>query len=79
MTKQQISSLQERPIRAWYGYFNPLVPSDWSIDLCCNVSPDWSEDYEDYWQVKGKGGRLIKFIGTFTQASNFFGLLIKTL
>lgn len=79
MTKQQIESLKTNPIRTWYAYYNALCFKDWGIDLACNLHPDWSEDHEDYWQVKGKNSRVLKFIGTSTQATNYFNVFVKAL
>lgn len=74
MTKKQIESLGSRPVRSWYAFYNPLNNKEWMIDLACNLHPDWSEDNEDYWQVKGKNGRVLVFIGTKNEAFNYFNV-----
>ena len=79
MTKQQIESLKKWPIRSWVASYSAFNYLEWTPELLCNVGPDWCEDFEDEYILKGRSGRVLKFIGTYTQAVNYFSPLIKAL
>lgn len=79
MTKRQIESLKSQPVRSWVASYSAFNSQEWTPELLCNVGPDWCEDFEDEYILKGRGGRILKFIGTYTQAISYFLPLIKVL